>query len=83
MVQIMETTPMKLDRVGLDAPMVAADAAAYLDVTVDTLDKLVRTEGLPVHRLTSGPKAPRRFYRSDIDGWLKNRCSSETPGDGS
>lgn len=71
---------MKLDRVSIDAPLSAETAATYLDVTVDSLSKIIRDDDtFPVHRIGKGPKAHRRFYRSEIDAWLRNRCSDNTP----
>lgn len=76
-----ETTNLQLDtvsdRVAIDAPLDAADACAYLKVTDRTLARWVEL-GAPVHRIGSGPKAPRRFYRSELDRWVRNRCSDIT-----
>lgn len=67
---------MELDRTRDDAPMTAAVAADYLRITVEGLDKLIRdSDAFPVHRLGNGPRAHRRFYRSEIDAWLRSRCS--------
>lgn len=80
----METTPTQLDRVRENAPMTPKMAADYLGVTVEGLGKLIAAdEDFPVHRLGSGPKAHRRFYRSDLDLWLKSRCSTPIAGEAS
>jgi len=57
-------------------------AAAFLGVTTRTVDRWIITEDLPVHRLGKGPKAPKRFYRSELDAWIRirNRCSDSAPG---
>jgi excisionase family DNA binding protein len=61
--------------------MSARDAAAYLDITVDGLAKLIREDRtFPVHRLGNGPRAHRRFYRSELDRWLTKRCRTATSG---
>jgi len=65
--------------------MAAAEAAAYLDVGIDMLARFEK-EGLVTHRLGTGPKAQRRWYRADLDDFVRrasrNRCSPETPGGG-
>jgi excisionase family DNA binding protein len=57
--------------------MTAREGAAYLGVSRQTFDKYVAQQGLPVHRLGTGPKAQRRVYASEIDAWLRNRWSDE------
>jgi excisionase family DNA binding protein len=76
------TTPLKLDRLAHDLPMGITAVAEYLDVTARTIDRWIREEGLPVHRLGSGPQARKRFYRSEIDEWVRSRCSDNTPRNG-
>ena len=57
------------------------EAASYLGVTLDGLAKLIAGDpAFPVHRLGRGPKAHRRFYRSELDTWLRSRCSDQAPG---
>ena len=64
--------------------MTAAEAAEYLGVGVEMLARYEK-EGLVTYRLGDGPKAPRRWYRSDLDDFVRraarNRCSPESPGD--
>lgn len=73
----MQTTNSELDRVRDDAPMAPPDACDYLDVTITGLARLIRMNpDFPVHRLGDGPKAHRRFYRSELDAWLRNRCTA-------
>jgi len=74
-----ETTNLKLDTVVHDLPMSLDEAATYLLVTSRTVDRWIATNGLPVHRLGAGPKAPKRFYRSELDAWVRSRCSDNTP----
>jgi excisionase family DNA binding protein len=62
--------------------MTAREGAAYLGVARQTFDKYVAEQGLPVHRLGNGPKAQRRVYASEIDAWLRSRCSAPTAGNG-
>lgn len=52
-------------------------AAEYLDVTAKTVDRWIRELGLPVHRIGSGPQARKRFYRSEIDEWVRNRYAAD------
>jgi len=79
MPRMSETTNLKLDTVAHDLPMSVDEAAAYLLVTSRTVDRWIATGGLPVHRLGDGPKAPKRFYRSELDAWVRSRCSDNTP----
>jgi excisionase family DNA binding protein len=73
--------PPTVDQLERDAPMTAQQAAAYLGVTVRTFDRIGRTDpSMPCHRLGTGTKAPRRFYRSELDGWLRSRWSRQQPG---
>lgn len=55
-------------------------AAAYLGVTPRTIDRWIKDSGLPVHRTGPtgvGRKPHRRFYRSELDTWLRNRYDSD------
>ena len=63
-----------------NAPLTPKMAAEYLGVTVEGIGKLIAANpDFPVHRLGNGPKAHRRFYRADLDAWLRSRCSTRTP----
>jgi excisionase family DNA binding protein len=55
------------------------EAARYLNVTPRTVDRYVNAAALPVHRMGAGPKAHKRFYRSELDAWLRSRCSDTAP----
>jgi excisionase family DNA binding protein len=59
-----------------------ATTAAYLGCTKDTLLVWEKTLGLPTHRIGTGRRAPKRFYRSEIDEWLKSRCTAPAAGQG-
>jgi DNA-binding transcriptional MerR regulator len=65
--------------------MNAAEAAEYLGVGIDMLARFEK-EGLVTHRLGTGPKAQRRWYRADLDAFVtrvsRNRCSPEPAGQG-
>ena len=74
-----EMTPLLLDTRAHDAPMSIDEAAAYLKVTPRTVDRYINAAGLPVHRLGAGPKAMKRFYRAELDSWLRSRCSDRAP----
>jgi hypothetical protein len=64
--------------------MDAYGAAAYLGLSLNGLNKIVRNDpSFPVHRMGTGPRAHRRFYRSELDRWLRNRCSDHHPAGGS
>ena len=60
--------------------MTPREAAAYLKLNPRTFDEKVRTAGIPAHRIGSGPKAQRRFYRTELDTWLRSKCSDSAPG---
>jgi len=77
-----EVTHVKLDTVAHDAPMSIDQAAKHLQVTPRTVDRYVNAAGLPVHRMGSGPKAHKRFYRSELDAWLRSRCSDNGADEG-
>ena len=60
--------------------MTAKQAAAYLQIDLATATTLgSSTIGLPVHRIGTRPKAARRFYRDELDAWVKSRCTWTTP----
>jgi hypothetical protein len=63
--------------------MDADQAAEYLGVGVDMLARFEK-DGLVTYRLGDGPKARRRWYRSDLDAYVtrvsRNRCSEGSPG---
>ena len=75
-------TNMKLDIGVEDRPMTAKQAADYLQVNWQKLRDWEVRLGLPVHRLGVGPKAQRRFYRAELDQWVKSRCINTDPGNG-
>lgn len=58
-----------------DAPGTLARVADYLDVSTKTVTRWITDHGLPVHRVGTGPRATMRFYRVEVDAWLRNRCS--------
>ena len=70
---------MQFDKLAINAPMTIQEAAAYLSVTPRTVDRFICEDELPVHRMGDGPKAQKRFYRSELDAWLRSRCSDNTP----
>lgn len=72
-------TKMKLDSGVIDGPMTAKQAADYLQVSWQQLRVWEVEYGLPVHRLGTGPKAQRRFYREELDQWVRSRCINPTP----
>jgi hypothetical protein len=61
--------------------MTVEQGMAYLQIRdIKTFNRLVKIDGLPIHRLGSGPKAQRRCYRSELDDWLlRSRCSDNAP----
>jgi hypothetical protein len=60
--------------------MTVEQGMAHLQIKdIKTFNRLVKVDGLPVHRLGSGPKAQRRCYRAELDSWLRSRCSDNTP----
>jgi hypothetical protein len=77
-----QMTPVELDMVAQDAPMTAEQAAAYLQTGIDRLWMWEKRYNLPTHRLGAGPKAQRRYYRSELDAWLRSRCIAPTPDQG-
>jgi excisionase family DNA binding protein len=58
--------------------MTSAEAAEYLSVPRDSLTRLEK-RGLPVHRMGTGPKAPKRYFAAELDTWLKSKCNAQTP----
>lgn len=60
--------------------MAPPEAARYLGVTPQTLRVYEKDHGLPVHRMGTGPKAQRRFYRTELDRWLRSRWTANAPG---
>jgi excisionase family DNA binding protein len=55
-------------------------AAEHLDVTPRTIARWIEQHDLPVHRVGVGRRAVQRFYRAELDQWLRSRCSDSTPG---
>lgn len=74
-----QMTPVELDRATHDAPMNAEQAAAYLQTGIDRLWMWEKRYNLPTHRLGTGPKAQRRYFRSELDAWVKSRCITPAP----
>lgn len=63
-----------------DRPWTDIDVMKFLEVSRPTLYNLRRYEGLPAHKLRPGKASPVRYFRDEIEAWLRNRCSSGTPG---
>ena len=59
--------------------MTPAQAANYLQVNIVKLGEWEKRYRLPTHRLGTGPKAHRRYFRDELDSWLKSRCTDTTP----
>jgi hypothetical protein len=74
-------TSVKVAPVAHDQPMTARQAAAYLQVGLARLRQWEAQYGLPTHRLGAGPKAQRRYFAAELDGWIKSRCIDTAPGD--
>jgi excisionase family DNA binding protein len=77
-----ETTPVKLaDRRAMfpDRPWKLDEAADYLSVSVETMPKLIAVYGLPAHKMGTARNSPWRFYRDELDTWLRNRCAVNRP----
>lgn len=64
-------------------PVNAETAAFHLGVTPGTLDNLIRDNpDFPMHRIGSSAKAHRRFYRSELDAWLRRGTIEDLDGNG-
>jgi predicted DNA-binding transcriptional regulator AlpA len=78
-----QTTSLKLDH--NDELMTAHEVAARLRVTlgaVASYEKLTDNP-LPVHRLGSGPRAPKRYVRGEVEAWIRSRWSDRAAGQAS
>lgn len=58
--------------------MTAKQAAAYLQIGLDRLGEFEKHHELPTHRLGTGPKAQRRYFKDELDAWLKFRWTAKT-----
>lgn len=64
-----------------DRPWNIAQAADYLDVSERMIADLEKGDPpLPVHRLGTARNSLKRYYRSEIDEWLRSRWSSRRNG---
>jgi hypothetical protein len=75
-----QTTPLKLDY--NDELMTAHEVAARLRVTLGAVanyEKLDKNP-LPVHRLGTGPRAPKRYVRGEVEAWIRSRWSDRPAG---
>jgi excisionase family DNA binding protein len=58
----------------MDAILVdVKQACRLLSISRRTLHDLIRKDGLPVVRLSSGPKAGLRFRLADLESWAAQR----------
>lgn len=48
------------------------DLAAYLKVSVSTINKLDMNKEIPHFKVAAGQSGSVRFYRRDIDKWISN-----------
>lgn len=64
-------------RIGTDTArsMKRRDAAAYLAVSLDTLDSLTKSGAVPAVYLT-GSKRSKRYLRDELDAYL-DQCARE------
>jgi excisionase family DNA binding protein len=79
-----EMTPMKLDSLRdttTEVWMTVAQTAEYFGWSTRTVHRKIKEEGLPVHRLGTGPKAPIRVARSEANSWARSRWSARTAGE--
>jgi hypothetical protein len=53
--------------------MTARETENYLKTSNRSLLRMEK-DGLPFHRLT--PKGPKRYYRHEVDTWLRSKWSS-------
>jgi hypothetical protein len=60
--------------------MTATEAAHYLRINYRQMTRLQRDPSFPVHRIGTGPKAVRRYYRAELDRWLRSRWSAQQAG---
>lgn len=67
-----ERTQMKLD---LPVMLTAHDVCRMFQVSLETLKRMEDEWGFPVHRLGTGPKAPRRYELEAVLIWFRSRCS--------
>lgn len=55
------------------------DAAAYLQLSVPTLERFRLAGGGPLFaKLTPGPRGPVRYRRADLDAWIASRLVRST-----
>jgi len=54
-----------------DPPLSINQAATYLQISVRTLRRRIDDSGLPAHRIGSGETGVQRFYRSELDAWVR------------
>lgn len=52
------------------------DIARYLDRGVRTVQRWEQEQGLPVHRIGTGPRAPVFAFESELMAWLVSRTIS-------
>lgn len=74
-----QMTSMKFDENGL---MTAQEVAERLRVTLASVAAYEKLEEnpLPVHRLGTGPKAPKRYVRGEVEAWIRSRWSDRNAG---
>lgn len=53
--------------------LTTAEAAEHLGISRQTLYTWLE-HGLPTHQ-PAGERGRRRFYREELDAWLRSRCS--------
>lgn len=75
MLKYMETTPVKLEPL-----LTPKEAAAYLGISIQSLTRLEKEDGLPVHRLGKSANALKRYNRAEILDWLQKMCSERDAG---
>lgn len=62
-------------------PGTFADVSAYLKVERRTINRYIVDDGLPCHAIGRGKRARKRFYREEVDAWLRSRCFDGSTAD--
>jgi predicted DNA-binding transcriptional regulator AlpA len=70
-----ETTNVQLH----EKPVTSDAVCDFLGISPKTLITYENELALPVHRIHAGTRAPKRYYLSEVNAWLRSRCSRPAP----
>ena len=66
----------RAQELGHELPLNTVEAAAYIGFHPKSVEKMARLGEIPAHPASGAQRKTWRFYRSDLDSWLRAKVNS-------